>query len=405
MAPTVEGNDSIGQRNPSAGKVNNEELLERYERIRKEIEDELGKAYKGEASNKVIVYLEELKSVYDVLRAGKVKVTKVQLADAESLMNMANLAAINARNLKMGDVGMALQQGDFVTHMKKYLNGGSGSGSGGGENEEDEDFNENGGDRTSTNAQEEVFNSFDWPKLGSFMYKVTGKPLPMQFLNGPFELEKTVVTRRRAVDDTNNSEAKTAHQVEAGDIAEAETNNTANLVRSVYGSFSRKSEGNAINFFKFFINPRSFSQSVENLFFTSFLLRDARVKLYKDEQGTPMIDLTDVQQFQAASSNPPTGDTVHHIASFDYSTWENLIRKYNITEPFLDHRDDGEDANVFDDSDEELSNDEEGNNDEEQNNDEHNDASETDYGDSSQDDSEPNETNPRPKRRRVKTEL
>lgn len=404
MAPTVEGNDSIGQRNPSVGKVNHEELLERYEQIRKDIEDELGKAYKGEASNKVIVYLEELKSVYEILRAGKVKVTKVQLADAESLMNMANLAAINARNLKMGDVGMALQQGDFLSHMKRYLNGGVVSG---GENEEDEDFNEdfneNGGDRRSPNAQEEVFNSFDWPKLGSFMYKVTGRPLPMQFLNGPFELEKTVITRRRAVDDTNNSVAKTAHQVEASDIAEAETNNTANLVRSVYGSFSKKSEGNAINFFKFFINPKSFSQSVENLFFTSFLLRDARVKLYKDEQGTPMIELTDVQQFQAASANPPTGDTVHHIASFDYSTWENLIRKYNITEPFLDHRDDGDDVNVFDDSDnEELSNDEQNN--EEHNDEEHNDASETDYGDSSQDD-ELNETNPKPKRRRVKTEL
>ncbi|KAK7680968.1 hypothetical protein QCA50_016021 [Cerrena zonata] len=109
------------------------------------------------------------------------------------------------------------------------------------------------------------------------------------------------------------------------------------MVRLVYRTFNEKSRGEEYNFFKFFIDPRSFSQSVENLFFTSFLIRDGKVKLTKNKDGIPMIKICSVREAEEASTS--SKNKTHHIATFDYQTWEGLIRTFDITECFLGHRD------------------------------------------------------------------
>ena len=45
-----------------------------------------------------------------------------------------------------------------------------------------------------------------------------------------------------------------------------------------------------MNIFKFVINPHDFGQSVENLFYLSFLIRDGKCAFYTDEDtGEPVI--------------------------------------------------------------------------------------------------------------------
>ena len=43
-----------------------------------------------------------------------------------------------------------------------------------------------------------------------------------------------------------------------------------------------------VNFFKFVVNPESFAQTVENLFYVSFLIRDGKVAYYI-EDDEPML--------------------------------------------------------------------------------------------------------------------
>jgi len=47
-------------------------------------------------------------------------------------------------------------------------------------------------------------------------------------------------------------------------------------------------EGAAINLFKFVVNPEDFAQSVENIFYLSFLIRDGKVAL-DNKEGEPVI--------------------------------------------------------------------------------------------------------------------
>lgn len=44
-----------------------------------------------------------------------------------------------------------------------------------------------------------------------------------------------------------------------------------------------------INLFQFIVNPHDFAQSVENLFYVSFLIRDGECAFEITEEGDPMI--------------------------------------------------------------------------------------------------------------------
>lgn len=74
-----------------------------------------------------------------------------------------------------------------------------------------------------------------------------------------------------------------------GDIQKQE-NTTSVLVRSVSQLLR---ENSPINLFEFVINPRSFGQTIENIFYLSFSVRDARARISIDRKGLPIVSYVD----------------------------------------------------------------------------------------------------------------
>lgn len=58
-------------------------------------------------------------------------------------------------------------------------------------------------------------------------------------------------------------------------------------ISEVLNSMDPRRKG--VNLFRLFINPDSFAQSVENLFYTSFLVKEGRVGIDVKEDGEIMI--------------------------------------------------------------------------------------------------------------------
>lgn len=323
--------------------MSNNELISGYDKVNRQMLRFTSEAMKGDADEVIQDSLDAITQLYaKVQKSGRTN-TKIHLKDSEAFEHVSNLAAINAKNMKFDDAGLQLNQQEFVKKIKLFML----------EVKEEE---MDGDELTNIEASdinnglvtnEDLFNQHNWLKMGILYQLMSRKSVRLDFLNGPLATEKKAMkARTRRIDDTNgNATATTARNVQASEIANNAEQNTAVMVQQVYRIFEKKDQGQfaGVNFFKFFINPKSFSQSIENLFFTSFLIKDAKLKLYI-EDGIPMVQMISVQEMQHHRGTKGGSNSVHQIASLDYSTWQNLITTFNITESFLGHRGGTEDA-------------------------------------------------------------
>ncbi|ODV77746.1 uncharacterized protein CANTADRAFT_7243 [Suhomyces tanzawaensis NRRL Y-17324] len=327
---------------PERKRRNSNELVQDYEFLKQKIKHGYNEAHKGTAGALISEHLQELNRIYSTVQKDKITDTTIHLKDSELLHETANFLATNSKNLKVGDSGISLNQRDFVIRLQAYLNDEKT------EQQLEQDYdasispqsNDQDSETQTNDNSEEKFNSFNWLKLGALYYNVSKKVVLTDFLNGPLSTErKKPALRQRNIDDTKTlSSTTTARQVQPLEIlADQEQKNTAYMVRSVYETYRKKDLSGGINFFKFFINPFSFSQSVENLFFTSFLIKDAKLKLYV-EDGIPYVDGVQPWEFQEVRNRSESTTTNHHVASLDYNTWANLIKTYDIKESFLGER-------------------------------------------------------------------
>lgn len=90
-----------------------------------------------------------------------------------------------------------------------------------------------------------------------------------------------------------------------------------------------------MNLFRFVINPNDFAQSVENIFYLSFLIRDGLCALEIDDNGEPIIFLCEAPSAQDRAD----GVTCHQIVmEFDMATWKRAIEVFEITESMIPQR-------------------------------------------------------------------
>lgn len=80
-----------------------------------------------------------------------------------------------------------------------------------------------------------------------------------------------------------------------------------------------------INLFEFIINPHSFGQTIENMFYLSFSVRDARAKIEIDEHGLPVVYFVD-----ALSDAEMELDNKQCILEMTQDYWEaSFIQDYS----------------------------------------------------------------------------
>ena len=113
------------------------------------------------------------------------------------------------------------------------------------------------------------------------------------------------------------------------DQVSSEVNETTQNVQRLYDLVIQVQP---ISLYKFFINPNSFSESVENLFHLSFLIRDGKISIEETEHGDLIIE----------ACEPPTEEDfqnglekVQSVFHFDKHLYDKAIKRYNITENMI----------------------------------------------------------------------
>lgn len=166
-------------------------------------------------------------------------------------------------------------------------------------------------------------NPLDWALLGRqacFPHNVR-PPVP-GFLLGPLSLQKRARlqrTRRERLQQRNPAEMVRPEELKAADLEKVENSNLTILCTRIREALVRvQRDGEAaveaqatddtseaevkalmeehgicddsgVNFFRFIVHPKSFGQTVENLFYVSFLIRDGSVGVGEDGDGLPTL--------------------------------------------------------------------------------------------------------------------
>lgn len=308
--------------------------------------------------------------------------------DSRAIVNISELTQLNVKNLQFGEIKSILNLNDLILFMKRYLlkeylnqnnivisNTSSNSIEADQENDlrnDNSDPEENQPqDSISNNLQNHVkrqkyleqfnrfnrFNQFNWFKMGSVFKNYNQSITVTDHLLGPFSLEKKIrsinSSNRRLLNNEQDQSLKssstlqTAENVTRNDLINNQDLTTPEQVIKCYKLLLNKVGYNSkISLFKFILNPNSFAKSVENLFYTSFLIKDGRLILEPDDDdennmGFPMIrikpDLKTLSEEEREIERQKRLDAQqnHIIFQLDMETWQKLIQKFNITESFI----------------------------------------------------------------------
>jgi hypothetical protein len=252
---------------------------------------------------------------------GKVRQTADAALDSRFLVNASELAGKKLNSSLQGNAGVGIDLDQFVSKCIFFMKSG-----GHVAEQEDapavpvpEEDDEDAGD-----------DGLDWALFGrQACFPCNKRPPTMSFLLGPLSVQKRVRTTQRKVRSQRQpvGPATRPQEIKEGDIQQTDNSNLSNLVKSIntrlrahiesvdekvseelseipeediqtedvaaasrrYRAAVAPTEELAVSLLDFAINPYDFGQTVENLFYISFLVREGNAKILKDEDGLPLL--------------------------------------------------------------------------------------------------------------------
>ena len=229
--------------------------------------------------------------------------------ESEGLLEIAGISHVQISNEAFGKGSLGVDIDQFVSRCIRFMR--------------------QSGSAPSTQAvQDDVDegDTLDWHVLGkSAAFPSNRRPAVPSFLLGPLSVEKRVRNTQRTARQTRDPVAEVARpeELRAEDLERNEGSNLVNLCKGIrerldkilieggkaveeFGERPDVDElsddeikdvfrqnhlalNQEVSLFEFAINPHSFGQTVENLFYISFLVRDGFVQVSFDEDELPTI--------------------------------------------------------------------------------------------------------------------
>ncbi|KAF2400651.1 Nse4-domain-containing protein [Trichodelitschia bisporula] len=299
----------------------------------------------------------------------EVRQTSDATIDSRFLVRASDIALKRAERLAYGDGSIGIDVDEFVSKCITFMrHGNSGHG-----NSDAAPTQSTQSRRRRTQAadedDEDAGDALAWDVLGaSACFPNNKRPGLPAFLLGPMSVQKRV---RAATQRTQRSQAAAVtkpQELKAADLEKSETTNLTvqcKKIRSLLGNVIEKGMAGVeqeasedmdeeearsvfrrnhlamnyeVSLFEFAVNPRSFGQTVENLFYISFLIKDGYFKLSMDDDGLPTLRPSEPRKAGDGGEGGDGAAKHQAIFSVNYGTWQKLIRALDIQVSLIPHR-------------------------------------------------------------------
>ncbi|KAK7005620.1 Non-structural maintenance of chromosomes element 4 [Favolaschia claudopus] len=238
----------------------------------------------------------------------KVKGPQEATLDSAFLLMASNMGAQKARAMKSGSGSFDVD--DFVTKLLTFMGGVKHL------------------DATDSDGEDVEMDGtpLQWDRIGRKALAKSRRVPALGFMLGPLSIEQKTrkITKREAF-QKDKADMKKPQEIKEEDIARAENETTKNV--ATLETLLTEEEG-PVNLFEFVINPDDFAQSVENIFYLSFLIRDGKVAMETQDDGQVVIFICQ----QPSDEDYIEGLKKRQIVfEFDQATWQRAIEVFNIT--------------------------------------------------------------------------
>lgn len=250
----------------------------------------------------------------------KVKQTSDATIDSRLLVNAADLTHKKTAQLALGDSSAGIDVDEFVSKCISYMSRGPDLADGSTQQRQRPRHTQRDPNDSDEGDSGDAMN-WDWlGRMACLRYNT--RPAVSGFLLGPLSVQKrSRQYTQRARERFDATQAIQPQELQQEDLGQQEnlnltsmcsmindllnrtieeTEDTVNQILSREGEPTEErisevmhayhtSRTGGICLFHFCINPKSFGQSVENLFYVSFLVRDGHAGVSMSDRGTPTL--------------------------------------------------------------------------------------------------------------------
>ncbi|EEB06289.1 Smc5-6 complex non-SMC subunit Nse4 [Schizosaccharomyces japonicus yFS275] len=231
--------------------------------------------------------------------------------DAILLTRTVDLASLKTKQLKIGKTKFKIE--NYVRQLKRALN-----------------VNE-GAALESYVRNADVLDS--WAKLGEMAWKCQKRACPVEFMTGPlsFRRKERQIARRTRQQRVVTSLTKPI-KLKESDLS-TQKQETPGIVMQIAKILK---EYEPVSLFKFITNPENFSQTVENLFCVSHLVKEGKVGIREDENGLPILETRIPPSDETLSSGKVKN--IQLVLNLDMAIYEDIIETFHIKKSLIPTR-------------------------------------------------------------------
>ncbi|KAK4503251.1 hypothetical protein PRZ48_006679 [Zasmidium cellare] len=306
-----------------------------------------------------------------------VKQTNDATLDSRLMVNVSDLAYKKSAQLVLGDKSSGIDVDEFLSKCIYYMrNDGPANAEAAGNatqtqrrrtqrrNDDDEEEDDD----------DDIGGALNWELLGRHVcFPYNSRPPCPSFLLGPLSVEKKLrkQTQRSARQTKDTSRETRPEALTREDLSQSDENGLTaictrirkhlmkhikdkqQLLVQTFGpepdaddpdlkAFCREHKITAQEgpiLFDYALHPTDFGQTVENLFYLSFLIKEGHIGLESDSDGLPVIRPINFTEEQRQEHSKSSNVKRHQaVFSIDMPTWQGLVKAFDIREPMIPNR-------------------------------------------------------------------